>query len=524
MAIRRILPVVLCIVLPPSASMAATRFVATAGSDIANNCMVAASPCSTIQHAVNSSVSGDDIEMAAGIYPQGPQIRIDRDVSLRGAGMGATVIMATADTGSSGDSRGWFLIDPGIVFNLADLSLDGSGFMIHQAIRHKGSGTVERVSFTEIKFPTYRGTAIVAFGGVVDVFDSDFSQIGRVGVLYFGSVVSTSTFQGNTYTGKGAGDHLDYALDISAGATVNVLENFITANRGIASADGSRSSGLIVTTFFGDGTFALIEGNVFEDTNCGVAFGFDTSDTSSAIIRCNRFSGNDDGIDAKGVDGSQISATMNTIAGNEAGINADFTSGMMDAMGNWWGAPDGPSGDGPGSGDTANGPIDFSNFSTTASICAPTPEIDVDKEADVQVAITGTTVVYTVMYSSAGPATASDAFIRETVPAGTTFLAEMSTPGWSCADGSPASTPCDFPLGDVAAGDSGTLDFAVTVLEGSSLRELINRATFDSVQGDIVQTEVTIPIVDSSAPAPAISSLGLALTLLGLLAIARRKT
>ncbi len=517
---------VLCIgamVVLPSVASAATRFVAPTGNDVANDCLIQANPCATIQHAVDQSVAGDEIELAGGNYAEGPQIQIDRDLSLRGAGMGATVVSATANTGGAGDARGWFLVDSGVAFDLADLSLDGSGFMIHQAIRHRGSGTVERVSFNEIKFPGYAGTAITAFGGVVDVFDSVFTEIGRIGVLYFGSVVSTSTFQGNSYTGKGPGDHLDYMLDISAGANVNVLENFVTGNRGIASSDGSRSSGLIVTTFFGDGTFALIEGNVFEDTNCGVAFGFDTGDTSTAIIRCNRFTGNDDGIDAKGVDGSQITATMNTIAGNLAGINADFANGMMDAMGNWWGAADGPSGDGPGSGDSANGPIDFSNFTTTASLCAPTPEIVLDKEADVSVAVTGATVVYSLIYSSSGPGTASDAMITETVPQGSVFVEAMSTPGWSCADGSPAGTECTFALGDLADGDGGAIDFAVMVLEGTPLSELVNRALLDDVQGDVVETEVTIPIVDSRTPTPAMGRFAILAAIFCLVAVARRK-
>jgi len=44
------------------------RYVATTGSDTGNDCSSSASPCATLQHAVDTAVSGDEIHVAAGTY------------------------------------------------------------------------------------------------------------------------------------------------------------------------------------------------------------------------------------------------------------------------------------------------------------------------------------------------------------------------------------------------------------------------------------------------------------------------
>ncbi len=75
----------------------------------------------------------------------------------------------------------------------------------------------------------------------------------------------------------------------------------------------------------------------------------------------------------------------------------------------------------------------------------------------------GDTVPYTLAYTNAGNSVASGVVITETVPANTTFNAGASTPGWSCADGSPAGTTCTLALGALDPADSGSVVFAVTV-------------------------------------------------------------
>lgn len=299
-----------------------------------------------LKNAVEKALSGDTINVAAGTYEEGPQFHIDKDLTIQGVDKNTTIIKPAGNTGSSGDARGWWLVDEGILFNLSDVTLDGSGYLVYQGIRQKGGGSIDDVIFTEIKYnesgPDYSGVAVAAFGdGPVDITNSTFSEIGRVGVLYFGAGVSGSDFTGNTYTGKGDGDWLDYALDISAGAVINVEDNLIQDNRGVASSDGSTSAGILVTTYYGTGTQATITGTTLQYNTTGIAAGYDSSDTSTVV------------------------AHNNCISGNTYGV--ETTAPPVDAEFNWWGDASGPhnaSQNPGGTGDSAADNVDFEPWIT----------------------------------------------------------------------------------------------------------------------------------------------------------------
>ncbi len=270
----------------------------------------------TVIGGVAAVATGGTVHVLAGGYVEGPQVAISKDLSIAGEDKTKVTIQPGADTGSSGDSRGWFLVDPGKNFDLSEVTLDGNGLKVWQAIRHKGTGTIDNVVFDDIQFdasgPSYAGTAIAAFGGVgdVDVTNSTFSNIGRVGVLYFGAG-TTGTYSGNTYTGKGAGDFLDYAVEVGNGASADITGNTITGNLGVASVDLSASAGILVTTFFGGGSQATISNNFINGNTTAVAVGFDGSDTSDVTIFNNDLSGNTNGVTS--------------------------TAPAVDASGNWWG-------------------------------------------------------------------------------------------------------------------------------------------------------------------------------------------
>jgi hypothetical protein len=271
--------------------------------------------------AVAAAKSGDHVHVDPGTFDTSEQVVVDKDLTMSGAGSGATTITTSFDTGSSGDARAWFLVDTGYDFDLSGVTLDGTGQLVYQAIRNKGLGSCDDVVFTEIKYnesgPTYSGVAIAAFGtGPVDVTNSAFSEIGRIGVLYFGSVVNVSTFSGNTYTGKGVGDWLDYALDISAGAHVTVTGNYISGCRGVASSDGSTSGAVMVTTYYGAGTAATILDNTLTDNSTGILVGYDLADAST------------------------VEAHNNLIYGNDTGVSSK--AAVVDATDNWWGDATGP--------------------------------------------------------------------------------------------------------------------------------------------------------------------------------------
>ena len=146
--------------------------------------------------------------------------------------------------------------------------------------------------------------------GNVDISNSTFDEIGRVGVLYFGAGITGSDFSDNTYVGKGAGDWLDYALDISAGAIVNVDGNDISNNKGIASSDGSTSGGILVSTFFAAGTEATITDNTITNNSSGILVGFDGADASTVVANNNNITGNDNGVSSTA---AEVDATLRLV-------------------------------------------------------------------------------------------------------------------------------------------------------------------------------------------------------------------
>ncbi len=83
---------------------------------------------------------------------------------------------------------------------------------------------------------------------------------------------------------------------------------------------------------------------------------------------------------------------------------------------------------------------------------------DADATAD-----PGGSILYTLSYDviGSGAANASAVTVSDTVPAGTSFNAGASTPGWTCAPDANAGSVCTFALGTLAAGANGSLAFAV---------------------------------------------------------------
>jgi len=288
----------------------------------------------TIQTAHDDplTLDGHTLMIIATTLAEGPVITITKDLTIYGAGCGSTTIVPTGNTGTSGDARAWILIQPGAVVHLSDFTLDGNGFLICQGIRQKGSGTVDHVCFQNIGYnpsTNYLGWGIAVMGdGPTDITYCTFDNIGRINGYYYGTAVSGSVFDYNTVTGKGDGNWLDYGLEVEFGASISASYNVITDCRGVAASDGSGSAAIMATTYFGPGTGIEAYCNQLFDNSVGLYIGYNTADTTVAVAHGNEFVGNTDGA-------YTASGTV-----------------IVDATCNWWGANDGPSGVGPGSGDT----------------------------------------------------------------------------------------------------------------------------------------------------------------------------
>ncbi len=272
---------------------------------------------SSIDAAVAAASSGDIIEVIDHFLSEG-LVHIDKSITLRGASGAVKTVGASVSTSEAGDGRAWFLVDGGVDLDVSDLVFDGGGRSIYQAFRHKGSGTFTNCHFRNIGYGSYQGFGIVAFGGDVDITGSTFINIGRVGVLYFGTGITGSTAEGNTFHGKGSGDHLDYGIELGNGASVEVLGSTFKDCLGISN-DGSFSAALLATTFYGLGTNATVTSNTFENNEHGVHLGVGSADGDS----------------------SDLDAHFNLFLNSSPGVKT-YTTATIQVENNWWGCNGGP--------------------------------------------------------------------------------------------------------------------------------------------------------------------------------------
>ena len=91
----------------------------------------------------------------------------------------------------------------------------------------------------------------------------------------------------------------------------------------------------------------------------------------------------------------------------------------------------------------------------------------------------GGPIVYTLTYSNEGDQDATGVFLRETVPAHSTFNALASTPGWVCAPNGNTGSICTLAIGPLRGkGGGGTARFAVQTINPvpAGVAQIDNRA------------------------------------------------
>ena len=265
---------------------------------------------SSIPDAIDAAVAGDTVDVATGTYTHTAQIVLDKDLTIIGEDKETTVI----EPASGFTDSYLFRINDGEV-NLSNLTFDGKN-SLYGGVRYTtpGTGTLNNNIFKDIVYSTYLGFGVVAYADNVTASNNAFTNIGRVGIWVGGD---NAVLEGNTYTGKGAIDCLDYGIEVGMGGVATITDNTITNCLGIASSDGSTSAAILVTTYYGTGTEATITGNTLTGNTGGIAVGYDSSDTSTVVAHYNNISGNTD-------------------------YGIDTTAPSVDATANWWGATSGP--------------------------------------------------------------------------------------------------------------------------------------------------------------------------------------
>lgn len=276
------------------------------GQDLGSGKIFGVNAFATVQEGISAVSDGGVINVANGTYVEVGQIVVNKNLSIVGEDKVNTIIKPSSDVGAANDSAvdsdAWIIASgTSTIFNISNVTLDGTGKNVREAIRHYGNGLIDNLIIKGIQNGTYYGTGIdVRSTGIIDVTNTNFSQIGRVGVVF--KDAATSTLSGNTYTGKGNGDWLDYAFDIQYGANVTIDNNTISNNKGVASSDLSDSAGISV---WDDAGTTTITNNTFTGNHIGVAIAIGgwggPTDPNATIGNGNIFDGGDIGVDLENV-------------------------------------------------------------------------------------------------------------------------------------------------------------------------------------------------------------------------------
>lgn len=165
---------------------------------------------------------------------------------------------------------------------------------------------------------------------------------------------------------------------ITGTVAVSVTGNTIIPDRtSLLAAGYTRVDGIFITNTFTTSPNISITNNRISNALRGIAHTVPAVPT----VTCNALYGNNIGVFVGtdlGYDNDPSTATLGINLSNNSfrnntsfGVQNDGTSPMTNAESNFWGAADGPSGQGPGSGDAVSTDVDFASFLTAESGCAP---------------------------------------------------------------------------------------------------------------------------------------------------------
>ncbi|MFT6286321.1 MAG: putative repeat protein (TIGR01451 family) [Alcanivorax sp.] len=183
--------------------------------------------------------------------------------------------------------------------------------------------------------------------------------------------------------------------------------------------------------------------------------------------------------------------------------------------------------------DGANTPSPLIEEASDDTPLIANPDLIIHKTSDGGPIFINKVLTYAINYRNVGNQNATGVVIRERVPQSTAFSEENSAPTlWSCDDGAGSGSSCSHNVGNLAAGESGEITFAVTVLETPGDAQIVNvvETNDDGISGpDPTPLNNIARVIDSFLPSgipaiPAILLLMLSLGVAGLSwrAIARR--
>ena len=249
--------------------IATDRYVATGGSDGANDCSVMGSPCATIQHAVSESTAGDTIHVAAGTYSEASNIlNIDRTLTLLGAQAGIDARTRVASESIISNSQG-------TIVSASNVIVDGFTIQDSSTQSFTGYGILLNSGLLD---PGFSGTQILN-----NIFQNNVAGLGLANSGPSPAVIKHNLFENNNLGSGAAFGTGIYTDQYVGGAVTNVLidENKFSNNNnagiGFSSQDTNNPDSSITIT-----------NNLFDKNGRGVYF-YNTessSVTGNTITNC----------------------------------------------------------------------------------------------------------------------------------------------------------------------------------------------------------------------------------------------
>ncbi|MEW9669501.1 nitrous oxide reductase family maturation protein NosD [Ammoniphilus sp. 3BR4] len=297
------------------------------------------SPGDSIQAAVNAASPGDTIIVEAGTYNQ--QVIIDKSLTLLGAQQGVDARTRTGADESivtfvAGGGNGIFIV------NADNVVIDG--FTIEGNTGGSGIQTS----------PTFSGYGIY----------NNIIQDNRMGIHLLSDGTIASEVQFNFFA-----RNVDFAgiySDQQGASNVVIRDNLFRGHDpNVASVNFAQNASniLIENNDINDSSIAVIESEdvtIRGNQLIGIPASaiFISGGTNNISILENIIYDNNRGININIIfsqsPNTNITIHQNCIQGNDIGLYMQENSyiGVLDATNNWWGDPSGPSGEGPGTGDS----------------------------------------------------------------------------------------------------------------------------------------------------------------------------
>lgn len=364
---------------------------------VAPTCTVTLNGGDNIENAINAAAAGSVICLNPGTYTPASTINVTKAMTVVRTGCD----MNTISTRSAGNPAVEAIVDGNNLANIFSIEASNvtlacleitdatgdivyaptsgpikTGVVVQNNIVHDSSGD------EGIQLKKTSG-AIVKYNDVYDVAGDgiNLSDGGTTdGQILQNRIHNSNSSDGSIYIYNASNTTIDGNLIYAATNNDAIKLGIEGGGNATGSVGGTISNNVIVTgsqdaisVYMSDVT---VSGNKIKNSTSAngaiyVAYASNNIDITDNLVTDNSTTGIK--IGGAGIP-TNVSVNDNCIEGNSAGVVFTGTVPNLNAENNWWGDVSGPSGSGPGTGDSVSANVDFSPFN--AAGCTISPIID----------------------------------------------------------------------------------------------------------------------------------------------------